>query len=128
MLKLLLSISTVLLMSLFTSCSTDEINENEDLLGVWKFTTVNENSTDNFILVFGDNNKGILILDNEFKSGEIISSAIPFSWKINDRMVTLLDVETSQNTYIINELSELVSSNSIDFRLMKVSNDYSKFY
>ena len=85
------------------------------------------NSTDIYKLVFGTGNTGLRISASEFNSGEIISNAVPFNWTIDDQVV-LLDDETSQNTYIINDEGQLVLNSSEGLRLEKVSNDYSKYY
>ncbi|MEP5340392.1 MAG: hypothetical protein ABJL44_05945 [Algibacter sp.] len=126
--KLLLTLSCVLTLSFLTSCSEDEINQDVDLLGVWETTDISENSIDTYMLVFGTDNTGLRISESEFNSGEIISNAIPFNWTINDKVVMLLDDETSKNTYVINDEGQLVLSTSEDLRLEKVSNDYSKYY
>lgn len=125
---LLLTLSCVITLSFLTSCSKEEINQDIDLLGVWETTNISENSADTYALVFGTNNTGLRISASEFNSGEVISNAVPFNWTISDDIVILLDDETSQNTYIINDEGELVLSTSEDLRLEKVSNDYSKYY
>lgn len=126
--KLLLTLSCVLTLSFFTSCSIEEIDQDVNLLGVWKTTNISENSTDIYTLVFGTENTGLRISDSEFNSGEIISNAVPFNWEINDKVIMLLDDETSQNSYIINSEGQLILSNSEDLRLEKVSDDFSRYY
>lgn len=126
--KLLLNLSYLLIISFFTSCSTEEIYQDNDILGVWELSSFNDDATDTFTLVFGKNNSGLRISDSEFNSGETISNAVPFSWEKNDRVIKLLDIETAQNTYVITEDSQLVSNTVQDLRLIKVSSDYSKFY
>ena len=127
MIKLLLTLSCVLTLSFLTSCSKEEMDQNIDLLGVWEQSDSTENSTDIYKLVFGTGNTGLRISASEFNSGEIISNAVPFNWTIDDQVV-LLDDETSQNTYIINDEGQLVLNSSEGLRLEKVSNDYSKYY
>ncbi len=123
--KLLFTLSCVITLPFLISCSKDDINQDVDLLGVWE---TNQNSTGIYTLVFGNDNTGLRITKSEFDSGEIVSNAIPFNWKVNDKEVMLLDDEIAQNIYIINDKGELVLSSSKDLRLEKISNHYSKYY
>lgn len=118
-------LTTLIVISFFTSCSTEEINQNSNLLGVWESSA---NSTETQTLVFGDNNTGLNIQTSVSHSSESTSSATSFKWESNNEVITLLEDNISQKTFIINNKGQLVLSNSQDLRLEKVSDDYSKYY
>lgn len=127
--KLLLTLSCVLTLSFLTSCSVEEVDQNVDLLGVWKKMDTDENSENSLTLVFGKDNTGLRIYVSEDNSNKLITSnATPFNWELNNKTVTLLDNIASENNYIINDEGQLVLSASGNLRLEKISNDYSKYY
>lgn len=111
---------------LLISCSKDNVDKHNDLLGVWERTELNTDFTNTFTLVFGSNNTGLKIYKNVTSDGET-SSANSFNWKAIGKKVTLLE-NNSEETYIISNEGELVLSTSNDFFLIKVSDDYSSYY
>ncbi|MFI1743729.1 hypothetical protein [Thalassobellus sediminis] len=126
--KHLLLLTTLIVVSFFTSCTTEEINQDTNLLGVWESTSLNVNSTETHKLIFGDKNTGLSIQETISISSEIISSATSFNWNVNDDVVTIVEDNITQKTFIINSEGQLVLSSSQDLRLNKVSDDYSKYY
>ncbi|MFI1771570.1 hypothetical protein [Thalassobellus citreus] len=120
-------LATLIIISFFTSCSSEDINDSTNLLGVWESNDLSANSTEIQTLVFGDNNTGLNIQRSVNSPDEMASSAVPFKWEANNEVITLMDDE-SQKTFILNSEGQLVLSNSQDLRLEKVSDDYSKYY
>jgi hypothetical protein len=123
-------LTVLIVISFFTSCSTEDVNENTNLLGVWESSNLITNSTETKkqTLVFGDNNTGLSIQTTVSNPSESISSAISFKWEANDEVIMLIEDSMLQKTYVINSEGKLVLSNSQDLRLEKVSDDYSKYY
>ncbi|WP_242157722.1 hypothetical protein [Aestuariivivens sediminis] len=111
-----------ILISFFTSCSEEEIHEDHNILGVWE-TTV---SSHTYTLVFGEHNTGLSI-ETMANDAEVTSSAISFSWMVNNKDIVITDGNTMQRNYSINAEGELVLSPS-NLRFLKVSNDYSRYY
>ncbi|WP_344789338.1 hypothetical protein [Postechiella marina] len=127
--KLLLILTCVLTLPTLTSCSSDDVNEGLDVLGVWEHVIINTNSTNTLTLVFGKNSSGLKISTETFNTGEIISSSVAFNWEKNNEEVTIvLEGETTQSLYILNSEGQLVMSSSENLLLDKVSDDYLKFY
>jgi len=114
--------------SFFTSCSTEELSQNTDLIGVWETADLGENVTSTFRLVFGADNTGLKMTSTEYKSGEIVSYASSFNWIETDNRVTLSENDLPHDTYILNLEGRLVLSTSDDIILDKVSDDYSQYY
>ena len=118
-LKLVVGIA---LLSMFSSCSKEDINPDHNILGVWE-TTVSDNT---YILVFGENNTGLLI-ETDVNDSEGTSSAVPFSWIRNNKDVVTTDTNAMQRNYLINADGQLVL-NTADLSYLKVSNDYRRYY
>ncbi|WP_405296504.1 hypothetical protein [Algibacter sp. Ld11] len=124
-------LTSILVVFLFMSCSSDDDNKDKDsiLLGVWQTSEVSTEATTTFTLVFGDNNTGLSIYAIENNTGEQTSSLESFNWELNGKVVTLLDVDTSQNNYEINDEGQLVLSGSAGVIILeKISEDYSSYY
>ena len=124
-------LTSILVVFLFMSCSSDDDNKDKDsiLLGVWQTSEVSTEATTTFTLVFGDNNTGLSIYAIENNTGEQTSSLESFNWELNGKEVTLLDVDTSQNNYEINDEGQLVLSGAAGVVILeKISEDYSSYY
>ncbi len=126
--KHLLLLTTLIVISFFTSCTTEEIYQNTNLLGVWETSALSTNSTETHTLVFGDKNTGLSIHKSISSSNEITSSVTSFNWNINDNVVTVVEDDTPEKIFVLNSEGQLVLSGSQDLLLEKVSNDYSKYY
>lgn len=113
---------------LFISCSTEEVNQNDDLLGVWEKSYFDSNSERTLKLVFGTGNTGLEINSMVSKSGEKISNVFDFEWKVNDNKVTLIENDAIHAIYTLNSKEELVLNTEEDKILVKVSEDYMKYY
>ncbi len=116
----------LIIISATTSCSKDDIDQNNNLLGVWERNDFSDNS--GYKLVFGSDNTGLEIYVTESSSGEITSSASPFKWEVIDNMVTVIANDTSQEIYKINSEGKLVLSTAENSSFNKVSDDYSQYY
>ncbi|WNH07883.1 hypothetical protein [Thalassobellus suaedae] len=121
-------LTTLIVISFFASCSTEEINQDSNILGVWESSDLSADSTKTQTLVFGDNNTGLSIQSNVYSTSETTSSATAFKWQANDEVITLVEDGISQKTFILNSEGQLILSSSQDLRLEKVSDDYSKYY
>ncbi|WP_242203669.1 hypothetical protein [Aestuariivivens insulae] len=123
--KTILNLTVVLIfVSLFASCSKEDINQDDNLLGVWETSISNTASVKTHTLVFGEDNTGLSIETNKVGS-EMTSSAVPFNWVKSNKEVRLLD---NGSTYTINAEGQLVSSTSSNLHFVKISKDYSKYY
>ncbi|MCL5129524.1 hypothetical protein [Algibacter sp. L4_22] len=121
--------TSFLVVFLFISCSSKDDNENTDLLGVWQTNEVLAEKTTTFTLVFGENNTGLSIYAVVNNTGEETSSLEPFSWELNGKVVTLLDIDTTDNNYEINDDGQLVLNGSGEVIILeKISNNYSQYY
>ncbi|WP_158848404.1 hypothetical protein [Algibacter sp. L1A34] len=121
--------TSFLVVFLFISCSSKDDNENTDLLGVWQTNEVLAEKTTTFTLVFGENNTGLSIYAVVNNTGEETSSLEPFSWELNGKVVTLLDIDTTDNNYEINDDGQLVLNGSGEVIILeKISDNYSQYY
>ncbi|MDN3665725.1 hypothetical protein ACFFU1_17245 [Algibacter miyuki] len=113
----------------FVSCSSNDDDQNFDLLGVWESTVSDTNSVSTFNLVFGESNTGLTI--NSVVNGELeISSINTFRWELKGITVTLEDIDTDDKVYTLNTEGQLVlmTSDNQTVILDKVSDDYAKYY
>ncbi len=115
---------TITLIFFLGSCSTEEIGQNNDLVGLWERIDFNDNS--GYQLVFNADNTGIRIY-KEVEEGNIISSANSFNWQTTDNKVTLLQGDTSLVSYMINSKKQLVLSLDDNLPFKKVSNNTSSY-
>ncbi|WP_339917712.1 hypothetical protein [Yeosuana marina] len=106
------------------SCSTEEIGQNNDIVGVWQRVDYNDNT--GYQLVFKADNTGIRIY-TEVEEDKIISSANSFNWQTIDNTVTLLQGDISLVSYIINSEKQLVLSLEDNLPFNKVSNNTSTY-
>lgn len=121
--------TSFLVVFLFISCSSKDDNENTDLLGVWQTNEVSAEKTTTFTLVFGENNTGLSIYAVVNNTGEETSSLEPFIWELNGKVVTLLDIDTTDNNYEINDDGQLVLNGSGEVIILeKISDNYSQYY
>lgn len=127
--KIILVLTCILTLPALISCSSDDVNEDLDVLGVWENVIINAESTNTLTLVFGKNSTGLKISSETFSTDEIISSSVAFNWeKNNEEVIIVLEGETTQSAYLLNSEGQLVLSSSGDMLLDKVSDDYSKYY
>ncbi|SFD22074.1 hypothetical protein [Algibacter pectinivorans] len=124
--RALKSVVIVLLLLVVTSCTKDTNGAENNLRGIWEQVKVLDGQTNTLQLVFGKKNTGFEINKVEFGTGEITSSASPFSWKIENDTIEVNG--TSKDTYQFNVDNELVLDTGEDVVLSKISNDYSKYY
>ncbi|GGD23848.1 hypothetical protein [Hyunsoonleella pacifica] len=107
-----------------SSCSKEDVNEQQSLHGVWDNVQITDNQTDIIRLVFGEDNTGLLINRVELAIGGVTSVTESFSWINTDGVVEI----DNNKTYIMNAQGQLVSSASSELILDKVSDDYLKYY
>lgn len=124
--RVLKSVVIVLLLLVVTSCTKDTNGAENNLRGIWEQVKVVDDQTNTLQLVFGKKNTGFEINKVEFGTGEITSSASPFSWKIENDTIEVNG--TTKDTYQFNLNNELVLDDAEDVVLSKISNDYSKYY
>ncbi len=125
--KSLFNFFTILIIiSATTSCSKDDIDQKDNLVGVWERNDFIDNT--GYKLVFGSDNTGLKIHVTESSTGEIASSASPFEWELADNVVTIVTNDISQETYRINPEGQLVLSTAENSSFNKVSDDYSQYY
>tara|TARA_R110001592_G_scaffold328060_2_gene609429 strand:+ start:2125 stop:2499 length:375 start_codon:yes stop_codon:yes gene_type:complete len=115
---------TIILIFFLASCSTEEIGQNNDIVGVWQRVDYNDNT--GYQLVFKADNTGIRIY-TEVEEDKIISSANSFNWQTIDNTVTLLQGDISLVSYIINSEKQLVLSLEDNLPFNKVSNNTSTY-
>ncbi|WP_166964850.1 hypothetical protein [Yeosuana marina] len=116
--------TTIILIFFLASCSTEEIGQNNDIVGVWQRVDYNDNT--GYQLVFKADNTGIRIY-TEVEEDKIISSANSFNWQTIDNTVTLLQGDISLVSYIINSEKQLVLSLEDNLPFNKVSNNTSTY-
>lgn len=121
--RLITKLSLVALLAIFSSCSKDDIIQNNDLIGVWERTDVEDNRDQVMKLVFASDFTGLSINRVSDNSGEIISSVSNFNWNIKDKNITVSTEDVSEMTYTINSEGHLVLSSFQDAPFVKVSND-----
>ena len=121
-------LTCLLVISFFTSCSTEEVDQNTNLTGVWELASTSENATSIFRLVFGADNQGLKINNTDYKSGEVLSSSSSFNWIESNDKVILSEDDLITETYILNQEGRLILSTSDDVILDKVSDDISQYY
>ncbi len=116
--------TTIILIFFLASCSTEEIGQNNDIVGVWQRVDYNDNT--GYQLVFKADNTGIRIY-TEVEEDKIISSANSFNWQTIDNTVTLLQGDISLVSYILNSEKQLVLSLEDNLPFNKVSNNTSTY-
>lgn len=102
------SILILLLFSaLFLSCSTEQVDDYNNVIGVWENLEVSNNTNTTRSLTFASNKTVKSIIEIEELSGEITSSASIYNWSIYGNSIIVSDGE-SQWVYAITANSQLV--------------------
>ena len=114
-------------LSLFSSCSTDEINHDEELIGVWEQKGFSDDS--GFRLVFASDRTGIKIYREVSDNDNVISTSSSFNWEKSDSNVTISDEsDLIIDTFIINHEGQLISNNIENLPYDKISNTTLNYY
>ncbi|MFY0713099.1 hypothetical protein J1D01_05450 [Seonamhaeicola sp. NFXS20] len=97
----------LLFSAFFLSCSTEQVDEYNNVIGVWENLEVSNNTNTTRSLTFASNKTVKSILKIEELSGEITSSTAIYDWSIDGNSITVNDGE-SQWVYAITANSQLV--------------------
>ncbi|APY11753.1 hypothetical protein BWZ22_11125 [Seonamhaeicola sp. S2-3] len=98
----------LLFSALFLSCSTEQVDEYNNVIGVWENLEVsNSTNTTTHSLTFASNKTVKSILKVEELSGAITSNASIYNWSVDGNLITVSDGET-QWVYAITANSQLV--------------------
>lgn len=114
------------LISVFTlflaSCSKENIDANNELYGIWENTQVVDNNVLTTQLIFG---KALVGKINRMEDieGNIISSQNVGDWNKRNDIIEI----SLEETYIL-KTSQLVSVETENFVLVKISEEYPGFY
>lgn len=126
--KHLLKTSLVfILLIVATSCSTNDIDENQQIRGIWDNVEIDGEEMRTFRLVFGKENSGANIYKVELSNGQGSSSIASFEWNLNNDVIEIIEEGKIQDEYYLNSEGQLVSSSNEDLILNKISDDYSRY-
>lgn len=97
----------LLFSAFFLSCSTEQVDEYNNVIGVWENLEVSNNTNTTRSLTFASNKTVKSILKIEELSGEITSSVAIYDWSIDSNSIIVTDGD-NQWVYAITANSQLV--------------------
>lgn len=114
--------------SFLFSCSKDSIDQTDAVIGVWEQESFSLDS--GLRLVFAEDSSGLIIDRKVSEGGEVITSAVPYDWELNNDAVTvyLNGSDTDVHIYILNSNNELLSSDSELLPFIKISDTTLDYY
>ena len=116
----------IIILTLMSSCSKDEVFEEKKLLGVWERVVNNEYATSTYSLIFADDYIGVDTSISEFTDGTSTGNATSFSWSMSEGIVSILKDGMPEPTYVI-ENDQLLLIDNPEISFSKVSDDYSGY-
>ncbi|TWO31949.1 hypothetical protein E1J38_011245 [Seonamhaeicola sediminis] len=115
------------IMLVISSCSKDEINRFDNIVGVWERTDFNKDYNSTYKLIFASNNTGLSINTNTFSSTETTSSISEFKWNaIDDNTISLTQNDLDE-VYLLSSNGYLVLSTQQNSLFLKVSDNIQNY-